>query len=155
MVDLRTRYLGLELANPLVPSASPMGQRIDTLKERATHPLRQTAYRRLQALHDRPLQGEEHQRDREEKQDEPERRRVDRTVVRGERQLAGPDHLLTLLYAAGSGGGSLRAGRVPRCSVGLAMGPYCAVYRDRMRARLVLLESAGTERFGTIEHVPK
>jgi dihydroorotate dehydrogenase (fumarate) len=32
MVDLRTRYLGLELANPLVPSASPMGQRIDTLK---------------------------------------------------------------------------------------------------------------------------
>jgi dihydroorotate dehydrogenase (fumarate) len=32
MVDLRTRYMGLELANPLVPSASPMGQRIDTLK---------------------------------------------------------------------------------------------------------------------------
>lgn len=31
-VDLRTRYLGLELANPVVPSASPMGQRIDTLK---------------------------------------------------------------------------------------------------------------------------
>jgi dihydroorotate dehydrogenase (fumarate) len=31
-VDLRTRYLGLELANPLVPSASPMGQRMDTLK---------------------------------------------------------------------------------------------------------------------------
>jgi dihydroorotate dehydrogenase (fumarate) len=31
-VDLHTRYLGLELANPVVPSASPMGQRIDTLK---------------------------------------------------------------------------------------------------------------------------
>ena len=31
-VDLRTRYLGIELANPIVPSASPMGQRIDTLK---------------------------------------------------------------------------------------------------------------------------
>jgi len=30
-VDLRTRYLGLELANPLVPSASPLSQRIDTL----------------------------------------------------------------------------------------------------------------------------
>ena len=31
-VDLRTRYLGLDLANPIVPSASPMGQRIETLK---------------------------------------------------------------------------------------------------------------------------
>jgi dihydroorotate dehydrogenase (fumarate) len=31
-VDLRTRYLGMELANPIVPSASPMGQRISTLK---------------------------------------------------------------------------------------------------------------------------
>jgi dihydroorotate dehydrogenase (fumarate) len=31
-VDLRTRYLGLELANPVVPSASPLSQRIDTLK---------------------------------------------------------------------------------------------------------------------------
>jgi dihydroorotate dehydrogenase (fumarate) len=31
-VDLHTRYLGLELANPVVPSASPMGQRIDTLR---------------------------------------------------------------------------------------------------------------------------
>jgi dihydroorotate dehydrogenase (fumarate) len=31
-VDLHTRYLGLELANPVLPSASPMGQRIDTLK---------------------------------------------------------------------------------------------------------------------------
>jgi dihydroorotate dehydrogenase (fumarate) len=31
-VDLRTRYLGMELANPVVPSASPMGQRIETLK---------------------------------------------------------------------------------------------------------------------------
>ncbi|MDH4111972.1 MAG: dihydroorotate dehydrogenase-like protein [Actinomycetota bacterium] len=30
--DLRTTYLGLELANPLVPSASPLGQRIDTLR---------------------------------------------------------------------------------------------------------------------------
>lgn len=31
-VDLRTRYLGLELANPLVPSASTLSSRIDTLK---------------------------------------------------------------------------------------------------------------------------
>jgi dihydroorotate dehydrogenase (fumarate) len=31
-VDMRTRYLGLELANPVVPSASPMGQRMETLK---------------------------------------------------------------------------------------------------------------------------
>lgn len=31
-VDLSTRYLGLELRSPLVPSASPVGQRIDTLK---------------------------------------------------------------------------------------------------------------------------
>jgi dihydroorotate dehydrogenase (fumarate) len=31
-VDLSTRYLGMELANPVVPSASPMGQRVDTLK---------------------------------------------------------------------------------------------------------------------------
>ena len=31
-VDLRTHYLGLELRNPVVPSASPMGQRIDTLR---------------------------------------------------------------------------------------------------------------------------
>ncbi len=30
--DLRTRYLGLELANPLVPSASTLSSRIDTLK---------------------------------------------------------------------------------------------------------------------------
>lgn len=30
-VDLRTRYLGMELANPIVPSASPMGHRIETL----------------------------------------------------------------------------------------------------------------------------
>lgn len=30
--DLRTTYLGLELANPIVPSASPMGQRIETLR---------------------------------------------------------------------------------------------------------------------------
>ena len=32
-VDLRTRYLGLELANPLVPSASPLASRIDTLRQ--------------------------------------------------------------------------------------------------------------------------
>ncbi len=31
-VDLRTRYLGLDLRNPIVPSASPMGQRIETLQ---------------------------------------------------------------------------------------------------------------------------
>ena len=31
-VDLRTRYLGLNLANPIVPSASPLGQRIETLR---------------------------------------------------------------------------------------------------------------------------
>jgi len=31
-VDLRTTYLGLELANPLVPSASTLSSRIDTLK---------------------------------------------------------------------------------------------------------------------------
>jgi dihydroorotate dehydrogenase (fumarate) len=29
--NLSTRYLGLELASPIVPSASPVGQRIDTL----------------------------------------------------------------------------------------------------------------------------
>jgi dihydroorotate dehydrogenase (fumarate) len=32
MTDMRTRYLGLELANPIVPSASPLGQRIETLR---------------------------------------------------------------------------------------------------------------------------
>jgi dihydroorotate dehydrogenase (fumarate) len=31
-VDLTTRYLGLELASPLVAAASPMGQKIDTLR---------------------------------------------------------------------------------------------------------------------------
>lgn len=31
-VDLTTRYLGLDLRSPLVPSASPIGQRIDTLR---------------------------------------------------------------------------------------------------------------------------
>lgn len=31
-VDLRTRYLGIELANPVVPSASTLSSRIDTLK---------------------------------------------------------------------------------------------------------------------------
>jgi dihydroorotate dehydrogenase (fumarate) len=30
--DLRTSYLGLDLANPMVPSASPLGQRIETLR---------------------------------------------------------------------------------------------------------------------------
>jgi dihydroorotate dehydrogenase (fumarate) len=30
--DLRTTFLGLELANPLVPSASPLGQRTETLR---------------------------------------------------------------------------------------------------------------------------
>lgn len=32
-VDLRTTYLGLELRNPIVPSASPIGQRAETLRE--------------------------------------------------------------------------------------------------------------------------
>jgi dihydroorotate dehydrogenase (fumarate) len=32
MADLTTGYLGLELRSPLVPSASPIGQRIDTLR---------------------------------------------------------------------------------------------------------------------------
>ncbi len=31
-VDLSTRYLGLDLVSPIVPSASPIGQRIDTLR---------------------------------------------------------------------------------------------------------------------------
>jgi dihydroorotate dehydrogenase (fumarate) len=31
-VDLTTRYLGLELRSPILPSASPLGQRIDTMK---------------------------------------------------------------------------------------------------------------------------
>jgi dihydroorotate dehydrogenase (fumarate) len=31
-VDMRTRYLGLELGSPLVASASPIGQKIDTLR---------------------------------------------------------------------------------------------------------------------------
>jgi dihydroorotate dehydrogenase (fumarate) len=30
--DLRTRYLGMELPNPVVPSASTLSSRIDTLK---------------------------------------------------------------------------------------------------------------------------
>ena len=30
--DLRTSYLGLDLANPLVPRASPLGHRIETLR---------------------------------------------------------------------------------------------------------------------------
>jgi dihydroorotate dehydrogenase (fumarate) len=32
MIDLRTTYLGLELANPLVPSASPLSRHVDTAK---------------------------------------------------------------------------------------------------------------------------
>ena len=32
-VDLRTTYLGLELRNPIVPSASPIGQRAETLRK--------------------------------------------------------------------------------------------------------------------------
>jgi dihydroorotate dehydrogenase (fumarate) len=31
-VDLTTRYLGLDLRSPIVPSASPLGQRVETLK---------------------------------------------------------------------------------------------------------------------------
>ncbi len=31
-IDLRTDYLGLELANPLVPSASPLSRKLDTAK---------------------------------------------------------------------------------------------------------------------------
>jgi dihydroorotate dehydrogenase (fumarate) len=31
-VDMRTRYLGMELRSPIVPSASPIGHRIDTLR---------------------------------------------------------------------------------------------------------------------------
>jgi dihydroorotate dehydrogenase (fumarate) len=33
MTDLRTTYLGLELDNPLVPSASPLSRHLDTAKE--------------------------------------------------------------------------------------------------------------------------
>lgn len=32
-VDLSTRYLGLELANPIVPSASPLGRDLETLRQ--------------------------------------------------------------------------------------------------------------------------
>jgi dihydroorotate dehydrogenase (fumarate) len=32
-MDLRTTYLGLDLASPLVPSASPLSERLDTLKQ--------------------------------------------------------------------------------------------------------------------------
>jgi dihydroorotate dehydrogenase (fumarate) len=32
MIDLKTTYLGLELANPLVPSASPLSRHVDTAK---------------------------------------------------------------------------------------------------------------------------
>ena len=31
-VDLRTRYLGIDLRSPIVPSASPIGQRMETLQ---------------------------------------------------------------------------------------------------------------------------
>ncbi|MGV6826567.1 MAG: dihydroorotate dehydrogenase-like protein [bacterium] len=33
MVDLRTKYLGLELANPIVPSASPLSRNLDTARQ--------------------------------------------------------------------------------------------------------------------------
>ena len=31
-MDLKTTYLGLELKNPIVPSASPLSEKIDNLK---------------------------------------------------------------------------------------------------------------------------
>ena len=33
MIDLSTQYLGLKLANPLVPSASPLSKDISTAKQ--------------------------------------------------------------------------------------------------------------------------
>ncbi len=33
MVDLSTTYLGLKLKNPLVASASPLSEKVDTVKE--------------------------------------------------------------------------------------------------------------------------
>ena len=33
MVDLTTNYLGLNLKNPLVASASPLSKKLDTIKE--------------------------------------------------------------------------------------------------------------------------
>ena len=32
MVDLKTTYLGLELKNPLVASASPLSQKLETMQ---------------------------------------------------------------------------------------------------------------------------
>ncbi len=37
MIDLSTTYLGLNLKNPLVPSASPLSKSIDTLKRLEDH----------------------------------------------------------------------------------------------------------------------
>ena len=33
MIDLSTEYLGLKLANPLVPSSSPLTGKLDSAKE--------------------------------------------------------------------------------------------------------------------------
>ena len=33
MVDLSTEYLGLKLKNPLVPSASPLSEKVDTIRK--------------------------------------------------------------------------------------------------------------------------
>ena len=35
MVDLTTTYMGLELKNPIVPSASPLSANLDTVKRLA------------------------------------------------------------------------------------------------------------------------
>lgn len=32
MADLTTTYLGLKLANPIMPSASPLSRHVDTIK---------------------------------------------------------------------------------------------------------------------------
>jgi len=36
-IDLKTRYLGLELKNPFVPSSSPLSKNIDTAKKLEDH----------------------------------------------------------------------------------------------------------------------
>ena len=33
MVDLRTKYMGLELKNPIVPSASPLSHSVDNIRK--------------------------------------------------------------------------------------------------------------------------
>ena len=33
MVDLTTTYMGMDLKNPIVPSASPLSAKLDTIKE--------------------------------------------------------------------------------------------------------------------------